>query len=585
MLEGYGIHTLIWDSADERLGDFLVASPADATGRGLELHVRQGGAAADLTGASVYFLWRHKMAGTRGCEPMTAVDASLGVFKVYYPAAMQGAEGAVDAQCMVSWDDKSISTRAFTIRVEPVIIGGTESEDGFTLFVETIKRYKDAIEVTTDAATAANAAANAATSAAGSANQVATAIQQAAEAGEFDGADGFSPTAVVTQTSEGATISITDKNGTTTANVAKGAKGDTGETGPQGPQGEQGPKGDTGATGATGPAGPQGEKGDTGEQGPQGIQGVQGPQGERGLQGETGATGATGEQGPQGIQGETGPQGATGPAGADGTSCTHSWDGTVLTVTSASGTSSADLQGPQGPQGPTGATGATGPAGADGTVFTPVSPLALSNGELSVDLSGVPGSTDIHPRLWCGNSYPYATRGGMTSATIEAYGLAGIEAGDWVLNPSKGTLCLAESVSSTNVSLRGLFDLSGVRDIVPTTALDLAAGVSGSAWMNVYGPPVRSGTLILNTSTGALMRATSDATPSSLSVGYATVSAVGLGNVFGGGGASYTASSPLSIDANDNISIDLSSYATQSWVNTQISNAIAALDDLSEEEF
>ena len=54
MLEGYGLHTLIWDSADERLGDFLVASPADATGRGLELHVRQGGAAADLTGAEVY---------------------------------------------------------------------------------------------------------------------------------------------------------------------------------------------------------------------------------------------------------------------------------------------------------------------------------------------------------------------------------------------------------------------------------------------------------------------------------------------------------------------------------------------------
>ena len=32
MLDGYGLHTIIWDSADERLGDFLVASPADATG-------------------------------------------------------------------------------------------------------------------------------------------------------------------------------------------------------------------------------------------------------------------------------------------------------------------------------------------------------------------------------------------------------------------------------------------------------------------------------------------------------------------------------------------------------------------------
>ena len=159
MLEGYGLHTLIWDSADERLGDFLVASPADATGRGLELHVRQGGAAADLTGAEVYFIWRHKVTGRRGCEPMEEIDESLGQYVVYYPAAMQESEGAVDAQCMVSWDDKSISTRTFTIRVEPVIIGGTESEDGFTLFVETIKRYEGAIEITNEAADAANEAA------------------------------------------------------------------------------------------------------------------------------------------------------------------------------------------------------------------------------------------------------------------------------------------------------------------------------------------------------------------------------------------------------------------------------------------
>lgn len=65
MLDGYGLHTMIWDSADERLGDFLVASPADAAGRGLELHVRQGGAAADLTGAEVYFMWKHKVTGER----------------------------------------------------------------------------------------------------------------------------------------------------------------------------------------------------------------------------------------------------------------------------------------------------------------------------------------------------------------------------------------------------------------------------------------------------------------------------------------------------------------------------------------
>lgn len=369
MLDGYGLHTMIWDSADERLGDFLVASSADATGRGLELHVRQGGAAADLTGAEVYFLWRHKMTGTRGCEPMDEIDASLGQYVVYYPAAMQEAEGVVEAQFMVTHDGKSISTRAFTIRVEPVIIGGTESEDGFTLFVETIMRYEGAIEITTAAADAANEAAEAASDAADSATAVANAIQEAAQRGDYDGADGadgFSPTATITQTAEGATITITDRNGTTTANVSKGVKGDKGDTGDVGPQG---PKGDTGETGATGAQGPKGDTGETGPQGPKGDTGATGPQGPQGIQGETGATGATGPQGPQGEKGDTGdtgPQGLTGPTGAHGVSCTHSWDGSVLTVTSASGTSSADLRGPQGIQGIQGATGPQGETGPQG---------------------------------------------------------------------------------------------------------------------------------------------------------------------------------------------------------------------------
>ena len=117
----------------------------------------------------------------------------------------------------------------------------------------------------------------------------------------------------------------------------RGEKGDTG------PQGEQGPKGDTGDTG---PQGPQGLKGDTGETGPQGPQGVQGK---------------------QGIQGPAGPQGEKGADGKNGISATHSWNGTVLTITSASGTSSSDLKGDKGDKGDTGPQGEQGPQGIQGT--------------------------------------------------------------------------------------------------------------------------------------------------------------------------------------------------------------------------
>ena len=98
-----------------------------------------------------------------------------------------------------------------------------------------------------------------------------------------------------------------------------------------------------------------------------------------GAKGDRGEPGPQGNPGEKGDPGETGPQGEPGTNGADGISATHSWDGSTLTITSASGTSSANLKGEQGipgetgPQGPKGDQGEQGPqglAGADG--YTPI---------------------------------------------------------------------------------------------------------------------------------------------------------------------------------------------------------------------
>ena len=63
MLDGYGLHSLVWNRVDERFEEILVASSADAVGRGISLVVRQDGAAADLTGATAYLVWRHRVSG------------------------------------------------------------------------------------------------------------------------------------------------------------------------------------------------------------------------------------------------------------------------------------------------------------------------------------------------------------------------------------------------------------------------------------------------------------------------------------------------------------------------------------------
>lgn len=79
-----------------------------------------------------------------------------------------------------------------------------------------------------------------------------------------------------------------------------------------------------------------------------------------------GADGAPGHDGVDGQPGQDGAPGRDGADGKDGVSATHEWNGTILTITSASGTSSADLKGADGAPGKDGAPGADGAPGKDG---------------------------------------------------------------------------------------------------------------------------------------------------------------------------------------------------------------------------
>lgn len=97
------------------------------------------------------------------------------------------------------------------------------------------------------------------------------------------------------------------------------------------------------------------------------------------------------KNGTKGSTGATGSPGVAGKNGSNGVSCTHSWNGTTLTVTSASGTSSANLKGTTGDRGATGATGAAGKNGTNGTSaawFTGTAVTGTSTSAVSVSVSG-----------------------------------------------------------------------------------------------------------------------------------------------------------------------------------------------------
>ena len=132
-------------------------------------------------------------------------------------------------------------------------------------------------------------------------------------------------------------------------------------------KGDPGPKGDTG---------PRGEKGEpfrfedfTPEQLESlKVKGDTGPAGEPGVKGDKGDAFTYADFTQEQLEALRGPQGEPGrdgKDGKDGVSITHTWNGTSLSITSASGTSEMDLKGEKGDQGQIGPQGPQGPAGSD----------------------------------------------------------------------------------------------------------------------------------------------------------------------------------------------------------------------------
>ena len=222
------------------------------------------------------------------------------------------------------------------------------------------------------------------------------------------GVDGFSPIAKVTQESDGARITITDLNGTTTA-IAK-----NGERGEQGIQGERG------------------ERGIQGEQGEQGIQGIQGEQGIQGIQGndgfspiatvtksgDTATITITDKVGTTSASISDGTNGTNGQNGEDGFSpiATVSKTGNTatITITDKVGTTTASIS--------DGTNGTNGQNGEDG--FSPIANVSQSGGITTISITDKVGTTTSSITIPTKTSDLTNDGSNNTSTYVEASSLA-----------------------------------------------------------------------------------------------------------------------------------------------------------------
>lgn len=138
-VDNWSLHTLTLDCSNQAIPGTIIANAADAYGRGIDLWVTHEGSAVSMSGMSVYLLWSHQSEGTQGQTEFTAVDASAGHWKVYYPAGMMRA-GTVIARISVYIGDKTPITgsRNFCIHVEgnPVDEDSAMASDDFSAFVQ-----------------------------------------------------------------------------------------------------------------------------------------------------------------------------------------------------------------------------------------------------------------------------------------------------------------------------------------------------------------------------------------------------------------------------------------------------------------
>ena len=123
------------------------------------------------------------------------------------------------------------------------------------------------------------------------------------------------------------------------------------------------------------------------------LSGQQGPPGEKGEKGDPFTYADFTPEQLESLRGPRGEPGTPGTPGSNGISCTHSWSGSTLTVTSASGTSSADLKGDKGDKGEPGTPGTPGSNGISCTHSWSGSTLTVTSasGTSSADLKGDKG--------------------------------------------------------------------------------------------------------------------------------------------------------------------------------------------------
>ena len=144
MLENFRSQKIIWDRANKKIFEKIEANSGDSNGRKLVVQVIDQGVTEGLSGTTLSLGWKSRN-GAKGLDAFNLVDASKGIFEIYYTTEMLSNIGNIEASLILIDSTSRIESSTFTISVRPSTVDdeSVESENSFTALTEALVKVND----------------------------------------------------------------------------------------------------------------------------------------------------------------------------------------------------------------------------------------------------------------------------------------------------------------------------------------------------------------------------------------------------------------------------------------------------------
>ena len=143
-LDNFRTQKIIWDKANKKIFEAIEANAGDSNGRKLVVQVFNQETTESLSGTTLSLGWKSRT-GTKGLDAFDVVDASKGIFEIYYTTEMLSNIGNLEASLILIDSTGRIESGTFTISVRPSTVDdeAVESENSFTALTEALVKVND----------------------------------------------------------------------------------------------------------------------------------------------------------------------------------------------------------------------------------------------------------------------------------------------------------------------------------------------------------------------------------------------------------------------------------------------------------